>query len=77
MNDDAEYERLKGLYRDCAFYDAFGSAAWVPPQRPDYQPAANLEQTLREFCLASGRDLHELNGFFHQVGCDMADAVPK
>jgi hypothetical protein len=74
MSEDADYDRLKDLYRRCAFYDVF---AQEMPRPSDYQPPASVEQTLRDFCLASGRDLEELNGFLHGVGCEIADAVPK
>jgi hypothetical protein len=78
MNEDADYERLKALYQQVAFYDVFSLFGQPDPPRPvDYQPPSTVEQRLREFCLASGRDLEELNAFLNQVGCDIADALPK
>jgi hypothetical protein len=78
MNNDSDYERLKKLYRQVAFYDVLSGIGMPDLLQPvDYQLTSAVEQRLREFCLASGRDLEELNAFLNEVGCDIANAVPK
>jgi hypothetical protein len=76
MTDNSQYEKLRAGYR-AQRIDEFVASASGAATSSTPPPTTRLAEGLRDFCLATGRDLEELNGFLQQVDAELADMVPK
>ena len=66
MSDDAEYEEMRSHYRKMK-EQIGGTPSPTNEQLEIAREIPELQKGLMEFCLASGRDLEDLNKFFRDV----------
>ena len=69
------YEEMKKDYRQHAIHSiakSFGAGAKTTPDAP----SAPTEKQLKEFCIAGGHDVEELDRFLSEVSAEIATMMP-
>ena len=66
---DDEYQRLKAEYMQAM-------SRYVKGNVVTFNEISSLVSTLKQFCLADGRDLGELDGFFRNVDLEFTSYLP-
>jgi hypothetical protein len=73
MNSQEELERLKTEFRN----SRLGMYEQAPGMFESEEQMLASATQLRDFCIAGGHDLEELNSFFKEVETDFQSIIPK